>query len=651
MIIILLITGILIKAQDALGNDISGDNQIGEVNEFLKRPIVVRALDSNKNPRPNVLVMFSLLYEPEENILSKRFAELEPDTVKTDKDGYAKVWVKLGGAKGKYFILAKCEGESLIFSQVGLEKNWFLFILLSIIGGLALFIFGLNYGSKGLIRMAGSKMRDVLFTITKNRIFALITGIFITIILGSSTAASVLLVRFASLGIISLVPALGILLGADIGTTIVVQLLAFKISDYAILIVAVGVFLRLLFPGLRNIAQFIFGIGLLFFSLKIMSGPIGNLKYLPGFSSAVNYLGSSVVFGILIGAFFAFVLHSSAALIGFILVLAFESLIPLSSALPLVLGANLGTTFSTILASNTTNGRRVATGNLMFKIIMVLIIAPLLGVMEKFLGIIGGDVAREIANFHTIFNICTALLFLPLLEPSSRLLEKIITETKEEILRIKRLDPAFLSAPSIALGQAAKEILLMADITMKMLEESIKVFENRDIVLRKKIIETDDEVDKIEEMVTPYISQITRDEVDEEIIKIQQTLLCAVAELEHIGDIISKNLMNYAKKQIDSGLSFSEEGFIEIKEFHNFVLETLRMAVNSLATHDKRLAKKAGQRREIGLEYAKRYEANHLSRLSRGLKETIETSTIHLDIISDLERINFHASEIGRALL
>lgn len=642
---------IFIKAHDPLGNDVSGDRQIGEVNIFLKKPLAVRVLDETYKPISNATVVFAVLNEPDENLILKKFTGLESDTVKTDVDGYAMTRLRFGGGKGNYYILAQYNSESLIFNLIALEKNWFLFLLCSLLGGLALFVFGLNYGSKGLIRSAGYKMRDLLFSLTTNRFSALITGIIVTIILGSSTATAVLLVRFVSTGIIGLLPALGVILGADIGTSITVQILAFNILNYAILIVAIGVFLRLLFPDLRNIAQFILGIGLLFFALKIMSSAAGNLKYLPNFYAIVNSLGNYPVIGILIGSLVAFVFHSSAATIGVVLILSFESLITLPAALPLVLGANLGTTFSTLLASDTANGRQVAFGHFIFKLSTIVIFLPFLVYIGKLISCLGGDVARQVANFHTIFNICTAIIFGPLLNQISLLLKSIIKETKKELLRIKRLDPAFLITPAIALGQATKEILYMADTTIKMLEDSIKVFGNKDIVLRKKIIETDDEIDAMEEAITPYLSQISQEEMDDKLSRLHKGLLSAVSNLEHIGDIISKSLMNYAKKQIDSGLVFSTEGFSQLKEFHAFVLISLRMAVNSLATHDKKLASEAVKRHEIALHKAKEYEVDHLARLSRGLKESLETSTIHLDIISDLERINFHASEVGKTIL
>ncbi len=649
--ILFLLSSILLKAQDPLGNDISGDNQLGEVNTFLKKPIVVRVCDENQRGKSGAIVIFSILAEPEENGVSGRFAKLENDTVITDKDGYAMTKVRLGGGKGNYYILAKHNNESIIFTQIALEKEWLLSLIFSMIGGLALFIFGLNYGSKGLVRGLGGKMRDLLFSLTTNRLIAVLTGIVVTIILGSSTAASVLLVRFAGHGFINLVSALGVMLGADIGTTIAVQILAFNIMDYAIIIVAVGVFLRLLFPDLRNIAQFIFGIGLLFFSLKIMSGATVNLRYMPGFYSAIDYLRDFPVIGILLGAVLAFIFHSSAAVIGIILVLAFKSLISISSALPIVLGANLGTTFFTLFISDTTDGRRVVFGNFIFKLTSVIIFLPFLNYVIDLLKLVGGDLPRQIANFHTFFNVCVTLIFLPLLDTVSRFLTNVIRPSKEDILRARRLDPAFLQTPSIALGQATKEVLQMADTTIKMLEESIKVFENNDIVLRKKIIETDDEIDAVEELVTPYISRLSQEEMDDTANKMQLRLLSVVTELEHIGDIISKNLMTYAKKQIDSGLTFSHEGLSEIKDFHSFVLTTLRMAINSLATRDKKLANETVKRRALGLEQARKLEVSHLLRLSKGLKESLETSTIHLDIISDLERINFHATEIGRAVL
>lgn len=641
---------VLLKAKDPLGNDISGDNQVGMAGQLLERPVVVRLINEDGQAIKSTRILFSVLQEPMINNVTGQRASIEPETVYTDQEGYAKVSIRLGKGTGDYYIVARRNDGLLSFHFTAIQKNWLVLMLLFIIGGIALFIFGLNYGSKGLIRGAGSRTRDLLFNLTNNRFFALMSGFITAIIMGSCTATVSLLIKFASAGLVTLLPALGVILGANIGATITVQLLAFNIMDYALLIVAIGVFLRILFPKLRNIAQFIFGFGLLFFSLKIMSDGVANLKYLKGFDTIIEYLHQSSVLAVLLGALFSFIFRSSTAVLGFILVLSFESLISLKTALILVLGINLGATLLPFFIADTVYGRRIALGNFLFKFVTLCICLLLINYFVGFLNVFGGNNARQVANFHTFFNIINALLFIPLLNPASRVLKSLVMETKEEILKGKKLDPAFLDTPAIGMGQALKEILYMADKTLKMFENAIKVYEKKDIVLRKEIMLADDEIDATEEAVTAYLSKLVPEEMDEDLRKMQGGLLTITAELEHIGDIISKNLMNYAKKQIDEGMVFSTEGFSEIKEYYNFVLATLKMAISCLTTRDKSLVAEVTKRRDVARNMAKNFEMKHLERLHRGLKESLESSAIHLDILSDLERINFHASEIANVL-
>jgi phosphate:Na+ symporter len=641
----------LTKAQDPLGNDISGDEQVGVVTHRLQKPIVVRILDDQGRPLQGTQVTFTILEEPKENMITGKFAALDREIVTADRDGYAMTELTFGRTQGNYYVLAEAHGENLIFKEIALQENWLLFLIFSLFGGLAVFIFGLNYGSKGLVRAAGAKMRDILFSLTKHRFMALLVGVFVTVILGSSTASSILLVRFASSGIIMLAQALGVLLGINIGTTITVQIIAFRILDYAILIVGIGFFMMHFVPRLRNMGQAVFGLGLLFFSLRLMSIATVNLRLLPAFNSAIAGIAAYPVLGIIIAALLAFILRSSAATIGIVLILAFDSMITFPQAIPFIMGANLGTTFSSCLSANTVDGRRVAFGHFLFNTIAIIILFPFIHFIPAVIHIIGGDVARQIANFHTLFNIFTAVVFLPLIYPFASFLKSVVRESKKEMLRMHRLDPAFLSAPAIALGQAAREILYMADITITMLEESIKVFQHKDNDLRKKIIEMDDTVDSLEETITLYLTKISEGEMESRLSSFHSALLGAVNEIEHIGDVISKNLMAYAKKQISAGFVFSKEGFTQIEKLHQFALATFRISVDALTTRDKKLAKDAAARKEVGHKMAKALNELHLDRLRRGLKESLETSTIHVDLVSDLERINFHAAEIGEALL
>ncbi len=641
--ILLQIFCILVKAQDPLGNDISGDNQTGISGHYLDRPVVVRVVDDSGRGMAGVLINFSVLQKPD--------ALIVPDSVFTDPDGYARVKVKLGSASGDYYIMARLNSECLTFRFVALEQDWIVVFLLSIIGGLALFIFGLNYGSKGLIRATGSKTRDLLFSFTTNRLLVLISGFVTTVIFGSCTATASLLVKFVSAGIIDSFSAMAVMLGANIGATVSVQLLAFNIMNYALLIIAAGVFLRIFFPTLRNFAQFIFGFGLLFFALKIMSTGVSNVRYLSGFHTTICFLDKAQLWAIVVGALFAFIFRSGTAFIGFVLVLSMQSAISLQTALFLIMGANIGAVFFPILMADAVPSKRVVFANLFFKSITMAICIIFVSYIEQFLLFLSGSTVRQIANFHTFFNIATALIFLPILPAANKTLELLIGDTKKEILEKKRLDTSFLDAPAVGLGQAMKEILYMADKSCSMLEDAIKVYERKDMALRKAIIEADDEIDKMEEQITTYLSKLDPAEMDEDLRTMQVGLLTTTTEIEHIGDIISKNLMIYAKKQMDVGMGFSEEGFAEIKEYHNFVLRNLKMATTSLMTKDKKLALDVVEQGNVGYNMAKELAAKHLQRLHRGLKESLETSAIHLDIISDLERISFHTTEIGRVIL
>jgi phosphate:Na+ symporter len=639
------------KAADPLGNDISGDNQVGTVTRTLKDPLVIRVVDDKGYPVMGAPVGFKILEQPKENIINNKFALLSDSLTMTDQDGYAMTDLVFGESPGNYYIIAEAGNETLIFKAVALQKNWLLYLLFSVVGGLGIFIFGLNYGSKGLMRAAGAKMRDLLFNLTKHRILALITGVVVTVILGSSTASSILLVKFASSGIIMLQQALGVLMGINIGTTITVQILAFHLLDYAILIVGIGFFIMHLVPRLKNTGQAVFGLGLLFFSLRLMSMATANLKYLPNFSTSIASMANIPLLGILVGALLAFILRSSAATIGIILILAFDSLIELPQAIPLILGANLGTTFSSIISANTVEGRRVALGHLSFNGLAIAILYPFLGRIPGIMSWIGGDTARQIANMHTAFNIFTAIIFLPLLGPVTRLLDALVKNGKDGKLKHHRLSTAFLSAPGIALGQSAREILDMSDTVIRMVEMSMDVFRNRDDNMRKKIIDMDNEVDCFEETITPYLVKITESEMNSKLSGYHRALMNAVNELENIGDVISKKIMVYAKKQIDTGFVFSDEGFTQIQGYYQFVLTTLRMSIDALATRDKRMALTVAERKKTGYQKAKELNEQHIERLKRGLKESLETSSVHVDLISDLERINFHAVIIAEGLL
>jgi len=361
----------LSRAVDINNQDISGDGQAGEVVRKLDKPIIVQVTDEQGKPLAGVLVRFSILSEPRDNIYANQHLKILKTDVLTNEVGYAKSEVILGKTTGEYQIVAESGNEKITFSFTGLVRRWFLFLIFGLSAGLCFFLFGLYYGTKGLKRIAGNRLRDVLFNLTHNRFLGVFVGIGATVILQSSTATTILLVVFASSGILGLGQSLGVILGADIGTTLTAQILSLQIFDYAILLVIIGFVLMHSFPKTKDLGQTIFGFGLVFFSIKMVFEASQPLKYFPALQKFLVAFGTLPWLDIIMAMLFTFPVRSSAATIGIAVGLAFAGLMNLNSAIPIILGANLGTSFSTLLAgyrSDNAEAKRVAAAHTIFKL-------------------------------------------------------------------------------------------------------------------------------------------------------------------------------------------------------------------------------------------------------------------------------------------
>lgn len=635
--------------------DLSGDKQAGEILSNLPKPLMVQVLTAKNVPIANKVVTFSILSEPSENYFIQKHAQLSSENVKTDNSGYAKVNLKLGGTTGEYRIIAQVDNAIYIFSITALQKHWYLQVIFGLVGGLCFFLFGLYYGSKGLRRLVGGGLREIVFNLTRHRILGVSIGMVITMIFQSSTATSVLLISFASTGLIGLSQAMAVILGADIGTTFTAQILAFKLYDYALFIIIAGFLLINTYKKIKDFGQAIFGFGLVFFAIKLVFEASTPLKYFPGFTETIVSFRNYPVLGILISMLFTFLVHSSAATIGIAVGLSFSGLIGLKAAIPIILGANLGTSFSPLLASLKTSieARRVAIGHTIFKLLTVIVLLPYINVLTNLVSQTTEFLPRQIANAHTLINLFATIIFLPFLTPYEKLLRKIIPERLADKTKITPLylDETVLDAPAMALAQAHREVLHMGDIVLDMFGKSITVFLNNDKDGRKTVAIADDQVDNLEKNITVYLTKISSSEIPSVLTKRNIALLYIIDDLEHIGDIISKSLMSYTKKKIDHGLLFSEKGLAEIITFHQQVYDTLRKSLAALSTWDINLAYEVTTQREFGNIRLQELHNTHIQRLQAGLKESIDTSTIHLDMLADIERINFHCAKIGFAIV
>jgi phosphate:Na+ symporter len=641
------------------GEDISGNGQIGISGETLGRQLRVLVTSPDGEPVSGVTVNFTVVEEKTAFGLPTGLPVIQTPVATTGPLGYAGTMVRLGSSPGTYHVMCAPvdrEGNPVVFSVRVYDRHWLAWMLVGLLGGLALFLFGIKFGGRGLQKAAGGRLRDAVCKLTSNRFMGLITGITVTVILQSSSATTAMMVSFANAGVIVLQQALGVILGADIGTTLTVQLIAFRIFDYALLFVLLGFFIFLSkVERYSRVGQIILGFGLLFFGMSVMAAAVGPVKDHPAFQGFMLGVQRNAGLAIVTSALFTAIIQSSAATIGLVLTLAFQGVISLESAIPLVLGANIGTCITALLASlgGGPEGRRIAWAHTFFKIAGVALLFPFLGPFTRFVEGTAPGLTRQIANAHSLFNVGAALVFIPFVSPWARLFRFLVKEEEVEIETFKPvyLDRRVMDTPSLALGQATREVLRMADITYTVYSKSIDVFLKNDEALRERLVEEDDKIDALDEAITPYLTEISRKEMSDEEAGRAVALLFIVKNLELIGDIVSKSLMDLALKKIMVSPRFSAEALDRIRQYHEEIEKTFQMAIDSLASMDKKLAREVVERKSEMNILERELHKEHLSILRGRKEEVAETSTVFLDVISDLKRINSYASGIAYAVL
>ncbi len=532
------------------------------------------------------------------------------------------------------------------------------------LGGLAIFLHGLGLAKDGLQKLAGDKLRAIITAVTRTRLAGLVAGSAVTMIIQSSTATTVMLVGFAAAGVLTLPQAMAVLLGSDIGTTITVQLLSFRLSKYALLIAFIGFAIRFASRKRRPkyLGESLLGFGLLFLGLKLMAEGTSPLTREAGFASAVSYFSDNPLLGILAAAFFTILLQGSAPTIGLLLSLALSSQdgnpddfrLTLSAALPMVLGANVGTTVTPALSAmgQAVEGKRVAIAHVRFKVLGVTLFLPFLGPFERLVtSVSGGDLARQIANAHTLFNVIVGFAFLPFTELAARAITRAYQPPVEETFGPKYLDPRATETPPLAFGLAQREFLRMCDIVGEMLKGTVRVYESNDLDLMEEIEAKDDKVDILNREIRFYLARMGQENLTPEQADRQMALITLTNDVENIGDAVNKNLLPLARKKATLGMQFSAEGFKDIEEFHRRVCENYDLALAAFTTNDEGLARKVLRHRDSLVIFEGELKQRHIGRLTQGISESLETSSIHLDVLSYLRRINFLLSNLAEVVV
>jgi phosphate:Na+ symporter len=518
-------------------------------------------------------------------------------------------------------------------------------IIISLFGALFLLLYGIKLLNDGLQNAAGSKIRSLLRSLTSNRLAAVGGGAFLTGLIQSSSATSVMLVGFVSAGLMSFRQTLAVMLGADIGATVTVQLLAFHIYDYALLLIGIGLIFTLFAKKTiyRNAGQGVLGFGFVFLSLKLMIDGIAPLQGNELFRQVFIALSNMPIVGIVLSAGLTALIHSSAATMGIALVLTKSGMISLDAAIHIILGANIGTCATALIAGmrSPAEARRVAWAHVFFKLFGVLIFLPFLGPFQALVTETTPDFTRQIANANSLFNIIIAACFLPFIGPVEKLITKLVPEKEEE----KKFGPLYLdehvlATPSLALGQATREVLRASDIVREMLNDVIKVFQSDDQASITAIKNKDNLIDLLDRHIRLYLTRLSLSPLTEAQSRRNVAVLETSRNLENIGDIIDRNLMPLALKRISKGITFSQEGMKEIGLYHKRVLENFDIAISAFAGNDRDLADRVlRNKEELGI-MERELVQTHFDRLRKGLRESIETSHVHLDLISNLARID-----------
>jgi phosphate:Na+ symporter len=531
-------------------------------------------------------------------------------------------------------------------------------VLLDLMGGVALLLWGLHMVHSGILRAFGPDLRLLLAKALNNRFTAFAAGIGLTALLQSSTATALITSSFAYEGLVSLVSALAIMLGANVGTTLIVQVLSFNVSAVAPVLFVLGL---VAFRGgarswIKDIGRVSIGLGLMLLALHILLDTLAPAENAPGVRVFMNAITSDPVLCIVIGAAVTWAVHSSVASVLLVMSLAYSQFISPFAALALVLGANLGSAINPMLEGarrDNPSSYRLPLGNLINRLAGVLLVAPFLRPITALLQAWQPDLAKMTAEFHIAFNVVTAIIFIGLLDQLAGLLKKLLpSRAREADPSLPRyLDEAALETPSLALADAAREALRMGDHVEVMLRKVMAAMMTDDRSLVDQVSRMDNNVDRLDEAIKLYVTKLTRGSLDEREARRAMEIISFTINLEHVGDIIDKNLSELAAKKIKRRLQFSPEGAEELSAFHKRTTDSLRIAFGVFMSGDvneaRRLLAEKAVLRSTELAAVER----HLERLREGRPETIETTSLHLDVLRDLRRIHSHICSVAYPVL
>lgn len=523
-------------------------------------------------------------------------------------------------------------------------------IAFGVLGGLGLFLYGMNLMGTGLQKAAGEKLKKLIEVLTSNRLMGVIVGTIVTMVVQSSSATTVMVIGFVNAGLMTLNQAVGVIMGANIGTTVTAQLIAFKLTDYAPIVVAIGVAIWLFSSKKKNkeIAEILIGFGILFIGMDFMSNYLKPLADSPVFIDILSSLRNPAL-GIMVGFGLTTILQSSSASIGLLLALAGQGLVDITIALPILFGENIGTTTTALISSvgANKNAKKAALMHFLFNVIGTIIFILILQKPVQILvtRFSPGDIQRQIANAHTLFNITNVLIQFPFAGFLVLAANKLIKgKEDEEIQGLKYLDTRIIQTPSIAVGQASKEVLRMGKLVKENLRTAIESFYLKDEKLTHKVFEQEKKINEIEKGITQYLVELSNAPLTDEQQATVTTLFHAINDIERVGDH-ADNIAELSQERIDSKLWFTDTALEDLQIMFDKVEEIFSKSLLAFKTADTDIAKDIITLEEQIDTMEKQYRENHIKRLNAHTCEP-NSGIVFLDMISNLERIADHSLNI-----
>ncbi len=547
---------------------------------------------------------------------------------------------------------------------IAADINWWNMAIM-LFGGLSLFLFGMDQMADALKVVAGDRMKNILARLTTNRFMGAFTGALVTAVIQSSSVTTVLVVGFISAGLMSMSQSIGVIMGANIGTTITAQIVAFKITKAALLMVAVGFSMMSVSKQERLIqyGNILMGLGLIFFGMSVMSNAMSPLHHYQPFLHLMTQMESPVI-GILTAAVFTGLIQSSSATTGIVIVMASQGFITLSAGIALAFGANIGTCVTALLATigKTREALRAAMVHVLFNVFGVLIWFAFIPVLAEFVSgfspsypelqgmdRLAAETPRQIANAHTVFNISNTLIFIGFAGGFARLVEWMIPDkhlAEETLVKPVYLDKELLQTPALALDRVRLEFRHMSQQVTQMLKEIISAIIKGNRLALNKIAQSDEKVDSLYAQIIDYLGHISQQTLTRHQTQELLSLMDAVNDMENIGDTIETDLVHLGKQRLNANLTISEETAAVLNKLHYMAMNMTELAIDAVAENNYLTAQKVIKVQEK-FDQTAAWANNHLAeRLVVHVPNRLACYTIEIDIIEKLKRIAYFSKQI-----